>query len=102
MIADTDKGDGLNLKIKQKPPQEDGKDTLQLKPFEKPLDKDAKPSDGPPDQEPTNNLKGPEGERGNIDVKPGENEFSPKKRQRDDQKPKTKPGTLCMMFAEVR
>ena len=75
---------------------------MQLKPFKKPLDKDEKPSNGLPDQEPTKYFKGPEGERGIIDVKPGEKELSPKKSQKDDQKTKPKPGTLCMMFAEVK
>ena len=93
-IADTDKGDDLHLGKMQKSPLKDGKDSLKLKPFKKPADDDKKSPDSPSVQEPTGQLKGPEGNRDNIHEIPIDKKSSPIGRQKDDSKPKPKPGKL--------
>merc|ERR1711872_1202054 len=93
-IPDTDQGEGLDLKKRQKSPFEDKKDSLKLEPFKKPLDEDAKSTDSLINQEPTKQLNTPEGQRDNTDEKPGVKKPFTKKGQKDDPKPKNKPHSL--------
>ena len=93
-ISDTDQGEGLNLKKRQKSPVEDEKDSLKLEPFKKPLDKDAKSTGSSKDQEPTKQLNTPERQKDNTNEKPGVKKPFTKKGQKDDPKPKNKPGIL--------
>lgn len=90
IITETDQGDGLNLRSKQKSPLKDEDDSVKLNPFKKLPDDETKPSDSPLDQEPTKQSKSPKGKSDNS----GDKASLPMKKREEDTIPITKPGTF--------
>ena len=90
IITETDQGDGLNLRSKQKSPLKDEDDSVKLNPFKKLPDDETKPSDSPLDQEPTKQSKIPKGKSDNS----GDKASLPMKKREEDTIPITKPGTF--------